>query len=90
MTDAKSEISVGVEVSNGTLLGIDNGNQSDNTPFTSHSRSFYKGRMVVYVRPDVAKYRANDTNPLNGVNNAKCGVMFIPDGKLNPVCVTLE
>ena len=81
VTDAKSEISVRVAVSNGTLLGIDNGNQSDNTPFSSRSRSFYKGRMVVYVRLGA---------PQNSANNAKCSVTFVPDGKLNPVCVTLE
>ena len=70
----ENDCAVFVEVSNGKLLGIDNGNQSDNTPFTSRCRNFYKGRMVVYVRPDVAK----------------CCVTFVPDVKLNPVCVTLE
>ncbi len=88
----ESDCAVYVEVSNGTLLGIDNGNQSDNTPFTSRRRNFYKGRMVVYVRPDVAKCCANSATGENarGEPQKKCCVTFFPEGKLNPVCVTLE
>lgn len=34
----------------GELLGIDNGNLADVTPFTSHSRMTHGGRLVAYVR----------------------------------------
>lgn len=34
----------------GTLLGIDNGDQADNTEYTASYRAAYRGRLLVYVR----------------------------------------
>lgn len=38
-----------VEVSGGKLLGIDNGDLSDCTEYTSNSRRVFEGRLLVYV-----------------------------------------
>ena len=78
---------VKIEVSGGVLLGIDNGNQADNTSYTSPSRSFYKGQMVVYVRPDTC---CNNADESGGNGSLKtCRVTFYPEGKLNPVSIVL-
>jgi beta-galactosidase len=34
----------------GALLGIDNGDQADNTEYSSPARAAYRGRLLVYVR----------------------------------------
>ncbi|MCR4940536.1 MAG: beta galactosidase jelly roll domain-containing protein [Treponemataceae bacterium] len=68
--------SVSVEVSSGTLLGIDNGDQSDNTSYSSRTKTFYKGHMVVYVRPDSLA--------------ENCIVTFNPDLSLCPLRVRLR
>lgn len=46
---AANRITVTVEGS-GTLLGVDNGDQADNTKYSSASRCVYRGRLVAYVR----------------------------------------
>ncbi len=66
---------VTAEVRFGTLLGIDNGNQSDNTPYASRCREFHKGRMVVYVRPSSL--------------SKECYLTVYPSLALNPVCIRL-
>lgn len=43
---------VTVQVSGGTLLGLDNGNQSDPTPLTSRERVPVSGRLLAIVRRD--------------------------------------
>lgn len=68
--------SVSAHVSSGQLLGIDNGDQSDNTPYPSCSRKFYKGRMVLYVRPDPS--------------GEGCLLTIYPELGLNPVCIKLR
>lgn len=46
---ASDRISVWVEGS-GALLGIENGDQADNTEYSSASRCAYQGRLLAYVR----------------------------------------
>lgn len=47
---AGEERMVTAEVTGGELLGIENGDLADNTPYTSASRSTCDGRLVVFVR----------------------------------------
>ena len=42
-----------VTVENGTLLGLENGDLADVTDYTSSSRRAYKGRLLIYVRPEI-------------------------------------
>src|SRR5690606_22631894 len=49
---AGDEALVSVEVEGGELLGIENGDLADTTPYTETSRSTHDGRLVVYVRCD--------------------------------------
>lgn len=46
---ASDMIHVSVEGA-GTLLGIENGNQADNTEYSAPHRAAYRGRLLVYVR----------------------------------------
>ena len=46
-----SDLPVTVQISgNGELLGLENGNLSDNTPYSSSHRNTFEGRMIAYVR----------------------------------------
>ncbi|WP_203567720.1 glycoside hydrolase family 2 TIM barrel-domain containing protein [Aestuariimicrobium ganziense] len=47
---AGGDVEVAVEVDGGTLLGIDNGELTDTTPYRSTSRRSHEGRLVVYAR----------------------------------------
>ena len=47
---AQGEVEVSVEVEGGELLGLENGDLADNTPYRSSSRSTLDGRLVVFVR----------------------------------------
>ena len=40
------------EVVNGQLLGLENGDLSDNTPYTARARRTLDGRLIVFVRAD--------------------------------------
>ena len=40
-----------VEVQNGRLLGLENGDLADVTDYTSHSRRAYRGQLLIYVAP---------------------------------------
>ncbi len=53
---ASNRIQVSVEGA-GTLLGIDNGDQADNTEFTASYRAAYCGKLLVYVRAGQAPGR---------------------------------
>lgn len=48
------DLSVKVSVTEGKLLGIENGNISDLTPYTSDTRNTSEGKLAVYVRKDGA------------------------------------
>ena len=48
---ANDERLVSVEVSGGDLLGLENGDLADNTPYAARSRRSYEGRLIVFVRP---------------------------------------
>lgn len=52
-----------VSVHGGELAGIDNGDLSDNTSFTSDYRSCNEGRMIIYIRPDY-KLNSNEFYPV--------------------------
>lgn len=47
---ARDERLVTVTVEGGALLGLENGDLGDNTPYTSPYRSTWEGRLVVFVR----------------------------------------
>lgn len=47
--NATEMIHVAVEGS-GTLLGIENGDQADNTDYSAHYRHAYRGKLLIYVR----------------------------------------
>jgi beta-galactosidase len=48
---ARDERVVTVEVDGGALLGLENGDLSDNTPYTQPWRRTLDGRLIVFVRP---------------------------------------
>lgn len=48
---AGSDLLVSAEVENGRLLGLENGDLADNTPYASAARSTHDGRLVVFVAP---------------------------------------
>jgi beta-galactosidase len=50
-TIAGDERIVSVGVDGGTLLGIENGDLSDNTSYAAPHRSTHDGRLIVFVRP---------------------------------------
>ena len=39
-----------VQVENGELIGLENGDLSDVTNYTSHQRRAYKGQLLAYIR----------------------------------------
>jgi hypothetical protein len=47
---AGDERVVTVEVDGGELLGLENGDLSDNTPYTARGRRTFDGRVIVFVR----------------------------------------
>ncbi|MCL1787796.1 MAG: DUF4982 domain-containing protein, partial [Defluviitaleaceae bacterium] len=47
VTDAFDLVHVSVE--GGALLGIENGNLSDTTPYSSHARRAHHGRLIAYI-----------------------------------------
>ncbi|WP_243076240.1 glycoside hydrolase family 2 TIM barrel-domain containing protein [Microbacterium sp. SS28] len=47
---ARDERSVSVEVRDGELLGLENGDLSDDTPYTAARRRTLDGRVIVFVR----------------------------------------
>jgi beta-galactosidase/beta-glucuronidase len=49
---ARDERMVSADVSGGALLGIENGDLSDNTAYALPHRSTYEGRLIVFVRAD--------------------------------------
>lgn len=49
---ARGEAVVTAEVLGGELLGLENGDLSDNTPYTANHRRTLDGRVIVFVRPD--------------------------------------
>ncbi|MEU1972025.1 glycoside hydrolase family 2 TIM barrel-domain containing protein [Microbacterium sp. NPDC019599] len=53
---ARDERVVTARISHGELLGLENGDQSDNTPYTADSRRTRDGRLMVFVRPDENAY----------------------------------
>ena len=44
------DLVVTASVSQGTLMGVENGDLADNSPYTSDSRRTLDGRLIVYVR----------------------------------------
>ncbi len=48
---AHDERVVTAEVDGGELLGLENGDLSDNTPYTANRRRTLDGRVIVFVRP---------------------------------------
>ena len=49
---AGDERMVSVEVHGGVLLGLENGDLSDNTAYTQPQRRTFDGRLIVFVRPE--------------------------------------
>lgn len=49
---ARDERDVSAEVEGGELLGLENGDLSDNTPYSTRQRRTLDGRVIVFVRPD--------------------------------------
>lgn len=49
---ARNELIVSAEVEGGTLLFLENGDLSDNTPYAARYRSTFEGRVIVFVRAD--------------------------------------
>jgi hypothetical protein len=47
---ARNEAIVTAEVEGGELLGLENGDLSDNTPYTARGRRTLEGRVIVFVR----------------------------------------
>ena len=47
---ACNESEVTVDVQGGKLLGIENGDLSDNTPYATSTRRSMDGRLIVFVR----------------------------------------
>jgi hypothetical protein len=48
---AHDERVVTAEVSGGELLGLENGDLSDNSPYSARGRRTLDGRVIVFVRP---------------------------------------
>lgn len=48
---ARNELVVSAKVEGGTLLGLENGDLSDNSPYALPQRRSFDGRVIVYVRP---------------------------------------
>ena len=48
---ARGERTVTVEVEGGELLGLENGDLTDSTPYAANGRSTLHGRLIVFVRP---------------------------------------
>lgn len=48
---ARDELVVSAEVAGGDLLGLENGDLSDNTPYGTTARCTLDGRLIVFVRP---------------------------------------
>ena len=51
---ACNDLPVIATVEGGDLLGLENGNLADNTPYTEPSRSTHEGRLIVFARKDGA------------------------------------
>jgi len=49
---ARNELIVSAEMEGGTLLFLENGDLSDNTPYAARYRSTFEGRIIVFVRAD--------------------------------------
>jgi beta-galactosidase len=47
---AHNDIEISVEAEGGTLLGLENGDLSDNTPYRTSRRRTLDGRLIVFVR----------------------------------------
>ncbi len=48
---ARDQKDIAVEVEDGELLGIENGDLDDNTRYTTPQRRTFDGRLIVFVRP---------------------------------------
>ena len=48
---ARDDRVVTAEVDGGELLGLENGDLGDNTPYTANRRRTLDGRLIVFVRP---------------------------------------
>lgn len=51
---ARGDRVVTVDVQGGDLLGLENGDLGDNTPYSSNARTTLAGRLIVFVRPGAA------------------------------------
>jgi hypothetical protein len=51
---ARDDRLVTAEVLGGQLLGLENGDLGDNTPYSSYTRSTLAGRLIAFVRPGAA------------------------------------
>jgi len=51
---ARADRIVTAQVYGGELLGLENGDLGDNTPYSSNARSTLAGRLIVFVRPGAA------------------------------------
>ena len=49
---ARDDRVVTIEVDGGELLGLENGDLGDNTPYTANRRQTLDGRVIVFVRPE--------------------------------------
>jgi beta-galactosidase len=49
---ASNGLAISAEVTGGELLGIENGDLSDNTPYMARQRQTYDGRVIVFVRAE--------------------------------------
>ena len=48
---ANNDLEITAEVIGGTLLGLENGDLADLTPYCEHHRKTQNGRLIVYVKP---------------------------------------
>ena len=74
---AGDERDISAEVEGGELLGIENGDLSDNTPYATQQRRTHDGRLVVFVRADGAatvRLRASDLTEVR----IACGSISAP------------
>ncbi len=56
LRDERGDVACGervvtAEVDGGELLGLENGDLRDNTPYTAHRRRTLDGRLIVFVQP---------------------------------------
>jgi len=51
---ARNDLPITATIEGGSLLGLENGNLADNTPYTEPCRNTHEGRLIAFVRKDDA------------------------------------